>query len=143
MSEAIDFDAMNRQVISEFRETGGKAGGIFEGKPLVLVHDIGAKSGVERIAPLVPYLDGDRIFIFASKGGTDTNPDWYHNLVANPQTVVELGSDTFDVTVRVLKGGERDDIYAKQCAVEPQFAEYQRKTTRQIPVIELQRNAAG
>ena len=143
MSEAIDFDAMNRQVIREFRETGGKASGVFEGKPLVLVHHVGAKSGVERIAPLVPYLEGDRIFIFASKGGTDTNPDWYHNLVANPQTVTELGSDTFDVTVRVLTGAERDEIYAKQCAVEPQFAEYQRKTTRQIPVIELQRTAVG
>ncbi len=142
MSEAIDFDAMNRPVIAEFRETGGKAGGIFEGKPLVLVHHVGAKSGVERIAPLVPLLDGDRIFIFASKGGADTNPDWYHNLVAHPNTVVELGSETFPVTVRVLAGAERDDIYAKQSAVEPQFAEYQRKTTRVIPVLELQR-AAG
>jgi deazaflavin-dependent oxidoreductase (nitroreductase family) len=139
MSEAIDFDAMNRSVIAEFRETGGKAGGIFEGKPLVLVHHVGAKSGVERIAPLVPLLDGDRIFIFASKGGADTNPDWYHNLVAHPNTVVELGSETFPVTVRVLAGAERDEIYAKQSAVEPQFAEYQRKTTRVIPVLELQR----
>ena len=142
MSEAIDFDAMNRQVIAEFRETGGKAGGVFEGKPLVLVHHVGAKSGVERIAPLVPLLDGDRIFVFASKGGADTNPDWYHNLVAHPNTVVELGSETFPVTVRVLAGAERDDIYANQSAVEPQFAEYQRKTTRVIPVLELQR-AAG
>lgn len=139
MSEAIDFDAMNRPVIAEFRETGGKAGGVFEGKPLVLVHHVGAKSGTERIAPLVPYLDGDRIFIFASKGGADTNPDWYHNLVAHPETVVELGSDTFPVTARVLTGSERDDVYAKQVAAEPQFGEYQRKTTRVIPVFELVR----
>jgi len=139
MSEAIDFDAMNRQVIAEFRETGGRAGGVFEGKPLVLVHHFGAKSGVERIAPLVHYLEGDRIFIFASKGGSDSNPDWYHNLVANPKTTVELGSETFTVTARLLTGDEREDIYAKQCAVEPQFAEYQRKTTRLIPVFELQR----
>ena len=139
MSDAIDFDAMNRQVIGEFRETGGKASGMFEGKPLVLVHHVGAKSGVERIAPLVPYLDGGRIFVFASKGGADTNPDWYHNLVANPHTVAELGSETFAVTVRVLTGDERDEIYAKQSAVEPQFAVYQRNTTRQIPVLELQR----
>src|SRR5262245_41359448 len=102
--ENVDFDAMNRQVIGEFREKGGKAGGVFEGKPLVLVHHTGAKSGVARIAPLVPLLDGDRIFIFASKGGADTNPDWYHNLVAHPNTVAELGPDTFDVTVRVLSG---------------------------------------
>ena len=139
MSEPIDLDEMNRKVIAEFRETGGTAGGMFEGKPLVLVHHVGAKSGTERIAPLVPYLDGDRIFIFASKGGADNNPDWYHNLVANPQTTVELGSETFPVTARELTGDEHDDVYAKQSAVEPQFAEYQRKTTRVIPVFELQR----
>ncbi|MGV9799369.1 nitroreductase family deazaflavin-dependent oxidoreductase [Mycobacterium sp. NPDC003449] len=139
MSDAIDFDAMNRAVITEFRETGGKASGMFEGKPLVLVHHVGAKSGVERIAPLVPYLDGRRIFIFASKGGADTNPDWYHNLVANPDTVVELGSESFPVTARLLAGDERADIYAKQTVVEPQFGDYQRKTTRLIPVFELQR----
>ncbi|MCV7227956.1 nitroreductase family deazaflavin-dependent oxidoreductase [Mycolicibacterium komossense] len=141
MSDAIDFDAMNRQVIDEFRKTGGKAGGMFEGKPLVLVHHVGAKSGVERIAPLVPLLDSDRIYIFASKGGADTNPDWYHNLVANPDTVAELATEKFPVTVRVLAGDERDDVYAKQAAVEPQFAEYQRKTSRLIPVLELQRRA--
>jgi deazaflavin-dependent oxidoreductase (nitroreductase family) len=142
MSDAIDFDEVNRQVIGEFREKGGKAGGMFEGKPLVLVHHVGAKSGVQRIAPLVPLLDGDRIFIFASKGGADNNPDWYHNLVANPNTVAELGSETFPVTARVLSGPERDDVYAKQSVVQPQFAEYQRKTARLIPVLELQR-AAG
>ncbi|BBZ27642.1 hypothetical protein MMAD_19370 [Mycolicibacterium madagascariense] len=139
MSEAIDFDEMNRRVISEFRESGGKAGGMFEGKPLVLVHHVGAKSGTERIAPLVPLLDGSRVFIFASKGGADTNPDWYHNLVAHPETVVELGSETFPVTARLLSGAERDEIYAKQVEAQPQFGEYQRKTTRVIPVFELQR----
>jgi deazaflavin-dependent oxidoreductase (nitroreductase family) len=139
MSDAIHFEEMNRPVIAEFRQTGGKAGGMFEGKPLVLVHHVGAKSGKERIAPLVPLLDGDRIYIFASKGGADTNPDWYHNLVANPQTVVEFGSETFPVTARELTGQEHDDIYAKQSAVEPQFAEYQRNTKRLIPVFELQR----
>ena len=141
MPDAADFEAMNRKVIEEFRETGGKAGGMFEGKPLVLVHHVGAKSGTERIAPLVPYLDGGRIFIFASKGGADTNPDWYHNLVANPSTTVELGSETFPVTARVLTGPERDDVYAKQVAAEPQFGDYQRNTTRVIPVFELERIA--
>lgn len=142
MADTVDFDEMNRTVIREFRESGGKAGGVFEGKPLVLVHHTGAKSGTERIAPLVPLLDGDRIFIFASKGGADTNPDWYHNLVANPDTVVELGTESFPVTARVLAGAERDDVYAKQSAVQPQFGEYQRKTERLIPVIELQRRGS-
>jgi deazaflavin-dependent oxidoreductase (nitroreductase family) len=133
------FDEMNRAVIEEFRATGGKAGGVFEGKPLVLVHHTGAKSGVVRIAPLVPLLDDGRIYIFASKGGADTNPDWYRNLEANPAVTVELGADTFPATARVLEGAERDEVYAKQVDVEPQFGEYQRKTERVIPVVELVR----
>ncbi|MFW0149026.1 nitroreductase family deazaflavin-dependent oxidoreductase [Mycobacterium sp. smrl_JER01] len=133
------FDEMNRPVIEEFRATGGKAGGIFEGKPLVLVHHIGARSGTERIAPLVPLLEGDRIYIFASKGGADTHPDWYHNLVAHPEITVELGTETFDATARPLQGAERDEVYARQVAIEPQFGEYQRNTTRVIPVVELVR----
>jgi deazaflavin-dependent oxidoreductase (nitroreductase family) len=141
VTEGIDFDAMNRKVIEEFRASGGKAGGIFEGKPLVLVHHTGAKSGTERIAPLVPLLEGDRIFIFASKGGAPTNPDWYHNLVANPQTEVELGTDRLPVTARVLTGAERDDVYGKQVAAQPQFGDYQKNTTRVIPVIELVRTS--
>lgn len=140
MPEPTDFDEMNRQVIAEFRENGGRAGGIFEGKPLILVHHTGAKSGIERIAPLVPYVDGDRLYVFASKGGADTHPDWYHNLVAHPDTTVEYGDDAFTVTARVLSGSERDAVYAKQVEVEPQFGEYQRKTSRVIPVIELERN---
>lgn len=134
-----EFDQMNSAVITEFRETGGKAGGMFEGKPLVLVHHIGAKSGLERIAPLVPLLDGGRIYIFASKGGADTHPDWYRNLVAHPEITVELGTDTFPATARVLEGAERDAVYARQVAAEPQFGEYQRKTERIIPVVELVR----
>jgi deazaflavin-dependent oxidoreductase (nitroreductase family) len=136
-----DFDNMNHRVIDEFRATGGKAGGMFTGKPLVLVHHIGAKSGKERIAPLVPLLDDGRIFIFATKGGSDKNPDWYGNLVANPNVTVELGTETFPATARTLTGEERDDIYAKQSAVEPQFGEYQQMTTRVIPVVELVRTA--
>ena len=141
MTEKIDFDAMNRTVIREFRETGGKAGGAFEGKPLVLVHHIGKKSGTERISPLVPLLDGDRIFVFASKGGSDENPHWYGNLVAHPKVTIELGSETFPATAKVLTGAERDAIYAKQVAVEPQFGEYQRNTTRVIPVVEFVKGA--
>jgi len=141
MAETIDFDfdEINRNVIAEFRETGGKAGGMFEGMPLVLVHHTGAKSGKERIAPLVPLLEGDRIYIFASKGGADDNPAWFHNLVAHPDTKVELGTETFPVRARVLTGSEREDVYARQSALMPQFAEYQSKTSRIIPVFELER----
>lgn len=133
------FDAMNRDVIEEFRANGGKAGGIFEGKTLVLVHHTGAKSGTQRIAPLVALVDDSRIYIFASKGGADTHPDWYHNVAANPVVTVEFGTETFAATARVVEGAERDEIYAKQVDVEPQFGEYQRKTERIIPVVELVR----
>lgn len=139
--EKHEFDQMNNTVIAEFRETGGKAGGVFEGKPLVLVHHTGAKSGIERIAPLVPLLEDGRVYIFASKGGADTHPDWYRNLVAHPEITVELGTETFAATARVLEGDERDGVYAKQVAVEPQFGEYQRQTERTIPVVELVRRS--
>ena len=90
---------------------------------------------------MVPLLDDGRIYIFASKGGADTNPDWYHNLVANPSITAELGTETLPATARALQGAERDEIYAKQVAVEPQFGDYERKTTRVIPVVELIRAA--
>jgi deazaflavin-dependent oxidoreductase (nitroreductase family) len=140
MTQTYDFDEMNRTVIREFRDTGGKAGGVFEGMPLVLVHHIGVNSGIERIAPLVPLLEDGRIFVFASKGGSDENPHWYGNLLAHPQITVELGTETFPATARVVTGAERDDIYARQSALEPQFAEHQRNTKRLIPVIELVRS---
>lgn len=126
-------------VVTEFRENAGQLGGMFEGMPIILVHHVGAKSGVERVTPLVYFAEGDRIFIYASKGGADENPAWYHNLIANPKTTAELGADTFPVTARVLTGAERDEFYLKQAAVQPQFDGYQLKTTRVIPVIELER----
>ena len=95
------------------------------------------RSGVERIAPLVPLLDDGRVYIFASKGGADTHPDWYRNLVANPSITVELGTKTYSATARVLDGAERDEIYSKQVEREPQFGDYQRNTERVIPVVEL------
>jgi deazaflavin-dependent oxidoreductase (nitroreductase family) len=101
------------------------------------------KSGIEHISPLVPLLDGDRIFAFASKGGSDENPHWYGNLVAHPEVTVELGTETFPPTAKVLTGAEHDAIYVKQVAVEPQFGEYQRKTTRMIPVVELVRSGGS
>jgi deazaflavin-dependent oxidoreductase (nitroreductase family) len=136
MTDMVEF---NKSIIAEFRENGGKVGGMFEGTPIILVHHIGAKSGVERIAPLAYLADDDRLFVFASKGGADDNPAWYHNLVANPKTTVEVGAETFAVTASVLTGAERDEVYAKQVVAQPGFGEYQQKTTRIIPVIELTR----
>ena len=139
MTDTTNFNDFNQNIIAEFRANAGKVGGMFEGAPMILVHHIGAKSSVERVAPLVYFAEGERIFIFASKGGADENPAWYHNLVANPKTKVEIGTETFDVVARVLTGAERDEYFAKQVAVAPGFGDYQRKTTRIIPVIELVR----
>ena len=136
MTEAEDW---NTTVINEFRENAGKVGGTFDGRPMILVHHTGAKSGAERVTPLVYLPEGDRIFIFASKGGDPKHPAWFHNLVANPRTKVEVGAETFEVVARVLEGQERDEYYAKQAAVMPNFAEYQANTTRIIPVVELER----
>lgn len=142
MTETIDFDEMNPKVIEEFRVNGGKVGGMFGGAPLVLLHHTGAKSGVARITPLGTYLADGRIYVFATKAGAPQNPAWYHNLVANPKTTVELGAETFPVVARVLTGTERDEIFAKQAAVVPQLDQYQSGTARAIPVIELERDTA-
>lgn len=139
MTDAFDLDEFNRKIIAEFRENGGKVGGMFEGGLMVLLHHVGAKSGVERVAPLGALRVDGRLYIFGSKGGAPENPAWYHNLVANPKVTVELGTETFTAVARVVTGAERDDIFAQQVAATPQFGEYQRNTSRLIPVIELQR----
>ena len=127
----------NTQVISEFRENDGRVGGMFEGRPMILVHHVGARSGEARVAPLVYLPDGDRFIVFASKAGSPENPAWYHNLKANPQTVVEVGSDKIEVVADEVTGDERERLFEAQVAEMPQFAEYQTKTTRKIPVIAL------
>ncbi len=127
----------NSQVIEEFRANGGKAGGMFEGKPLLLVHNVGAKSGREFVTPLVYLADGDRYLIFASKGGAPENPGWYYNLKAGPEVSIEVGTETIPVLAEELTGEERDRLYAKQSEEQPQFAEYAQKTDRKIPVIAL------
>ncbi len=142
MTETPDMNEINKNVITEFRENDGKVGGMFEGSAMILVHHVGAKSGTERITPLVYLADGERLFVFASKGGAPDHPAWYHNLLANPKTTVEIGNETFQVTAKDITGPEHDEIYAKQAAVAPQFAEYQRKTSRVIPVIEFERTTA-
>jgi len=139
MTGSMDFDEMNKKVVAEFRDNGGKAGGVFAGTPLVLVHHVGARSGVKRITPLAYFAEDGRIFVFATKGGSADNPAWYHNLLANPRVTVELGTETFEVDALPLSGAERDEYFAKKVAVTPQFAEYQRMVTRVIPVVELRR----
>jgi len=127
----------NTQVIEEFRETGGNVGGWFEDKDVLILHTSGARSGLKRLAPLVYRREGDRIFVFASKGGSDTNPDWYHNLKADPTVTVEIGSHTSTNIAVEIVGEERDAIYARQAAAIDNFATYQAGTDRIIPVIEL------
>jgi deazaflavin-dependent oxidoreductase (nitroreductase family) len=134
-------DEFNRGVIAEFRANGGRVGGPFEGAPLLLLTSTGAKSGTPRTTPLMYLPDGERIVIFASKAGAPTNPAWYHNLVANRSATVEVGSDTFDVDVSVAAGEERERLFNQQSELMPQFADYAQKTTRQIPVVVLERAA--
>ena len=129
----------NRRNIEEFRRSAGRVGGNFEGRPLILLTTTGAKSGRAHTTPVMYRRDGDRIAIFASKGGAPTSPDWYHNLVANPTVTVELGTETFEAKAAVATGKERDDLYALQAQEYPIFGEYQQKTTRKIPVVILER----
>jgi deazaflavin-dependent oxidoreductase (nitroreductase family) len=127
----------NRGTIDTFRANHGQVGGPWEGRPLLLLTTTGAKSGQLRTTPVMYLSEGDRIFIFASKGGAPTNPDWYLNLVAHPNVTVELGDLTFHAVARTVTGGERDQIYTRWAERYPQYREYQEKTSRSIPVIEL------
>jgi deazaflavin-dependent oxidoreductase (nitroreductase family) len=127
----------NARTIAEFRSNHGKVGGPFEGAPLLLLHHTGARSGKSHINPMMYLKDGDRYMVFASKGGADTNPDWYHNLKAHPDVQIEVGDDTVDVRAEELTGADRDGVFARQASLYPTFAEYQRQTKRIIPVIAL------
>jgi deazaflavin-dependent oxidoreductase (nitroreductase family) len=129
----------NAQVIEEFRANGGKAGGMFEGMSLLLLHNVGAKSGERYVTPLVYMPDGDRWVIFASKGGAPQNPGWYWNLKAGPEVSIEVGTEKIDVVASEATGEERDSLFERQKAEAPQFAEYEQKTDRTIPVIVLTR----
>jgi deazaflavin-dependent oxidoreductase (nitroreductase family) len=129
----------NKHVIEEFRANGGKVGGGFEGRPLLLLHTTGAKSGQPRVNPVAYVTDGDRLVVIASKGGAPSNPDWYRNLVANPLVTVEVGTEKFQARASVATEPDRTRLYQKMVSVMPGFAEYERKTTRVIPVIILTR----
>jgi deazaflavin-dependent oxidoreductase (nitroreductase family) len=135
MTDAKDF---NQQIIDEFRANGGKVGGRFEGAPLLLLHSTGAKSGRERVNPVTYRRDSDHLVIFGTKAGAPTNPDWYHNLVANPRAKVEVGSDTLEVVAHVAEGEERERLWNRQKHDVPPFADYEQQATREIPVVILE-----
>jgi len=130
-------DDHNTQVIEEFRANRGRVGGPFEGMPLLLLHHTGARSGRARVNPVAYLADGGRQVIFASKAGAPTNPDWYHNLKAHPEVTIEVGTETIDVRAEEADGAERDRLYAAMAAERPQFATYQERTERIIPVVVL------
>ncbi len=139
MTEISDFKAFNTNVVDEFRANGGKVGGPFEGMTLLLLTTTGAKSGQPRLSPLAYLTIDGKIIIIGSKGGADTHPDWVHNLRANSQAHIDLGTEDYDVTARELPAGERDEVFAKVVAVAPGFGDYQEKTSRVIPLFELNR----
>ena len=134
-----DRNDWNRTTIEEFRANGGKVGGIWEGRPLLLLTTLGARSGQPHTIPTMYLRDGDRLLVFASKAGAPTHPDWYYNLLAHPEVTVEVGMETYQATATPLSGEERDRFYAKQAHLYPRFAEYQSKTSRKIPVVALER----
>jgi deazaflavin-dependent oxidoreductase (nitroreductase family) len=136
VSERSDF---NRAIIEEFRANEGKVGGPFEGAPMLLLTSTGARSGERRTTPVVYLPDGQRMIIFASRGGAPTNPAWYHNLRANPSATVEVGNEKVGVDAVVTEGEERERLFRRQAELYPQFADYEQKTTRQIPVVALER----
>lgn len=127
----------NRRIIEEFRANAGVVGGGFAGAPMVLLHTVGARSGAQRVNPLVTLPQGDDLVVFASAGGAPAHPAWFHNLVANPEVTVEVGAETKRMRAHVAEGAERDRLYALQVQRMPAFADYERNTERTIPVVVL------
>lgn len=136
-----DYNNFNQKIIEEFRANAGKVGGQFAGAPMLLLTTIGAKSGQPRTSPMVYTTDGDRMLVIASKGGAPTNPAWFHNLLANPIVTIERGTEQFQARATVPQAAERDHLFNQMAAIMPGFAEYQRNTTRQIPVVLLEKLA--
>jgi deazaflavin-dependent oxidoreductase (nitroreductase family) len=130
----------NQQIIDEFRANEGRVGGLFEGRPMIIIHHIGAKSGIERETPLVHFPeDDDHTVIVASNGGAATNPAWFHNVKANPTVEVEVGADKYEMVAEEITGDERDELWKRVVSEMPQFADYQRNTDRTIPLVRLTR----
>jgi deazaflavin-dependent oxidoreductase (nitroreductase family) len=138
MPDTETIKAFNEAIANEFRANDGKVGGQFEGADLLLLTTTGAKSGQPRVSPLAYFRIDGKLLILGSFAGSDVNPAWVHNLRANPAARVEIGNDPSDVTARELPSGERDELFGQITAAAPGFAEYQAKTTRVIPVFELQ-----
>ncbi len=139
MTNRKELNANNAKVIEEFRRTGGTVASR-PGQQLVIINTIGAKTGLPRTNP-VSYLTGDDcIYVFATKGGSPTHPDWYFNLIAHAVITIEDGNETYEATAETITGPERDAIYARQISIRPHFADYQAKTTRILPVVALRRN---
>jgi deazaflavin-dependent oxidoreductase (nitroreductase family) len=132
-----DWNAFNKDVIEQFRANGGQVPG--RKYPVILLTTTGAKSGLPRTVPLNYSTDGDRIVVIASKAASPTHPDWYHNLVAHPEALIEIGAERIAVRARVAEGAERERLFNAQAALMPFFAEYQQQTARQIPVIVFER----
>ena len=131
----------NKSVVEEFRANKGKVGGPFEGATLLLLHTTGTKSKIERVNPVMYFIDDNHYVVVASKGGADTHPDWYHNLLANPEISVEVGTEKFPVIATVTSEPERTRLYGKMESINPGFTEYKSKTSRIIPVITLTRKS--
>ena len=127
----------NKGIIEEFRSNHGKVGGYFAGRPILIINHTGARTGKPRTNPVAYLKDGSRYLIFASKGGADTNPDWYYNLKAHPDVKIEVGDDKIDARAVEITRAERDKLYEQQSKVMPAFGQYAQKTKRIIPVIAL------
>lgn len=139
-TETNSYRTFNENLVADLRANGGKAtSGPFVGKPVLILTHKGAKSGELRESPLAYTRAGDDYVVIASKGGAPTNPQWYHNLIANPKVKLEVDGDEIGATAREAKGEERDRLYTAQAAIMPGFAEYEKNTTRKIPVFVLER----
>jgi len=134
----MDINERNARVIEEFRANGGVVGGPWEGATMLLLHTKGAKSGQPRVNPLVYLPDGERFVIIASKGGAPEDPQWYRNLLADPNAEIEVGTRRFPVRATVITGPGRDELYTRQVERRPAFAEYEKRAERTIPVIALE-----
>jgi deazaflavin-dependent oxidoreductase (nitroreductase family) len=138
VTDTNDRHEFNRKIIDEFRANDGVVTGMFAGAPMILVNHVGAKSGKAYTSPLVYTRDGDNYVVIASKGGAPEDPQWFGNLVANPDITVEVGTDTIPGHARVAEGEERDRLFGAQAELMPNFADYATKTSRQIPVVVLE-----
>lgn len=133
-----DVHAFNNALIAEYRAKDGEVSGVFAGQPLLLLTTTGARSGQPRTVPIVYSTDRERVIVVASKPGAPSHPDWYYNLIANPNVTVELGGNAYGAWATIASGEERDRLFDQHATMMPAFAEYQRNTTRRLPVVILE-----